>query len=168
MQEILRTAAERAGRIEREAVEHAQEIEQQAARKSELMLEDAFKRAWRILDGIDLMESGVGDMIGALRKEMEGFAADLGIATPDRDLEKGRENGSVGGHAEVERMIIEQVAILRREGRSRADAEHLVLRFKQGRDYLHVIDQIYEQGGKDPDETRTATVLALMAFFRWR
>lgn len=147
MQEILRTAAEKAERIERDAVEHAREIEQEAARKSELMLEDAFKRAWRILDGIDLMESGVGDMIGALRKEMEGFAADLGIATPGRDLDKGRENGSVGSHAEVEQMITEQVAILHREGTSRADAERLVMRFKQGGDYLHVIDRIYEQGG---------------------
>ena len=111
-----------------------------------MILEEAFKRAWRILDGIDLMESGVGDMIHALRKEMEGFAADLGIATPRRDVEKGRENGSVGSHAEVEQMITEQVAILRREGRSRADAERLVLRFAQGKDYLHVIDEIYQEG----------------------
>ena len=108
------------------------------------MLEEAFKRAWRILDGIDLMESGVGDMIHALRKEMEGFAADLGIATPRRELDRGSENGSVGSHAEFEKMITEQVAVLFRQGRPRADAEHLVLRFKQGKDYLHVIDEIYE------------------------
>jgi hypothetical protein len=109
------------------------------------MLEEAFKRAWRILDGIDLMESGVGDMIHALRKEMEGFAADLGIATPRRDLEKERENGYLAGHAEVEQMITEQVEILYREGRSRADAKRLVMRFAQGEDYLHVIDEIYER-----------------------
>jgi hypothetical protein len=148
VQEILRTATGNAERIELEAVDHAREIEQEAARKSGEMLEAAFNRAWRILDGIDLMESGVGDMIHALRKEMEGFAADLGIAAPRGDLGSGRENGTVGSHAEVEQMITEQVAILFREGRSRSEAEHLVMRFKQGEDYLHVIDQIYDQRGE--------------------
>jgi hypothetical protein len=162
----MRTAVGNAARIEREAVERAREIEQQATRKSGEMLSDAFKRAWRILDGIDLLESGVSDMIHALRTEMEGFAGDLGIALPGPEPESARENGAgsarasmpsrrlpgagalkhpehEGSHAEVEQMITEQVAILFREGRPRAEAEHLVMRFKQGGDYLHVIDDVY-------------------------
>jgi hypothetical protein len=104
VQEIMRTAGENAARIEREAVERAQKLESEAARRSEEMLGAAFKRAWRILDGIDLMESGVGDMIHALRTEMEGFAADLGIAVPEAGPDRTRENGagSVGSHSEVE------------------------------------------------------------------
>jgi len=142
---MMRTAAENAARIEREAAERAHTIESEAARKSEEMLGAAFKRAWRILDGIDLMESGFGDMIHALRSEMEGFAADLGIALPGPRPDRTRENGaaSAGSHAEVEQMITEQVAILHREGRPRTEAEHLVKRFKYGGDYLHIIDEIY-------------------------
>jgi hypothetical protein len=142
---MMHTAAENAARIEREAVKRAHAIESEAAHKSEEMLGAAFKRAWRILDGIDLMESGFGDMIGALRSEMEGFAADLGIALPPPRPDRTRENGaaSAGSHAEVEQMITEQVAILHREGRPRTDAEHLVKRFKYGGDYLHIIDEVY-------------------------
>jgi BMFP domain-containing protein YqiC len=82
VREIIDAAVERAGQIEKEAAERAQEVRREAERKSEEMLEEAFTRAWRILDGIDLLENGVGDMIGALRVEMEGFAADLGSALP--------------------------------------------------------------------------------------
>jgi hypothetical protein len=143
---MMCAAAENAARIEREAAERAHTIESEAARKSEEMLGAAFKRAWRILDGIDLMESGFGDMIHALRSEMEGFAADLGIALPGPRPDRTRENGaaSAGSHAEVEQMITEQVAILHREGRPRTEAEHLVKRFKYGGDYLHIIDEIYD------------------------
>jgi hypothetical protein len=141
----MRKAGENAARIEREAADRAHEIESEAARRSEEMLGAAFKRAWRILDGIDLMESGFGDMIHALRSEMEGFAADLGIALPGPRPNRTRTNGAVseGSHAEVEQMITEQVAMLHREGRPRAEAEHLVMRFKHGGDYLHIIDDVY-------------------------
>jgi hypothetical protein len=142
---MMSTAAENAARIEREASERAHAIESDAARKSEEMLGAAFKRAWRILDGIDLMERGFGDMIHALRSEMEGFAADLGIALPQPRPDRTRKNGaaSAGSHGEVEQLITEQVAILYREGRPRAEAEHLVMRFKHGGDYLQIIDEIY-------------------------
>jgi hypothetical protein len=40
-------------------------------------------------------------------------------------------------------MITDQVAILFRQGRPREDAEHLVMRFKHGQEYLHVIDEFY-------------------------
>jgi hypothetical protein len=145
VQEIMRTAGENAARIEHEAAERARQIESDAARKSEEMLGAAFKRAWRILDGIDLMESGFGDMMRALRSEMEGFAADLGIALPAPRPDRSRENGadSEASHTEVEQMITEQVAILHREGRPRREAEHLVLRFKHGGDYVHIIDEVY-------------------------
>jgi len=142
---MMRTAAENAARIEREAGERAHAIESEAAQKSEEMLGAAFNRAWRILDGIDLMERGFGDMIHALRSEMEGFAADLGIALPAPRPDRTRENGaaSAGSHADVEQMITEQVAMLHREGRPRTEAEHLVKRFKHGEDYLHIIDEVY-------------------------
>jgi hypothetical protein len=150
----MQTAVENAARIEREAIERAREIEREAARKSGEMLEDAFKRAWRILDGIDLMESGVSDMIHALRSEMEGFAADLGIALPGPAADTTRENGKAStprvagqeqSHAAVVQMITEQVGILFREGRPRSEAEHLVMRFKSGEEYLHLVDKIYGQ-----------------------
>jgi hypothetical protein len=103
-------------------------------------------------------------MITTLRREMEGFVADIGSALPSggrrplgghRRLVEDRtapsENGSHsprraergGTHAEVERMIVEQVAALHREGRSRAEAERFVMRFKQGEDYFHVLDRVY-------------------------
>jgi hypothetical protein len=170
VREILEAAVSRAEQIEREAIEWAAGTRQEAERKSAALIEQAFTRAWRILDGIDLLENGVGDMIAALRAEMEGFAADLGsAAAPDdrpvarepaagsvltpgenapapRSIPNVAENGSsqpAGDHVEVEQMIIEQVAELHRQGRPRAEAERLVMRFKQGQDYLHVIDRIY-------------------------
>jgi BMFP domain-containing protein YqiC len=85
VREIIDAAIERAAGIEREAADRAQEVTREAERKSEEMLEEAFTRAWRILDGIDLLENGVGDMIAALRAEMEGFAADLGSAAQGDD-----------------------------------------------------------------------------------
>jgi hypothetical protein len=149
---ILEAAAARAEQIEREATERAEQTRREAERKSEALLDEAFTRAWRILDGIDLLENGVGDMITALRAEMEGFAADLGSTNgsgparrlPPRAPSSPASNGPpAGNHVEVEQMIIDQVAALHRQGRPRAEAERLVLRFKQGREYLHVIDRIY-------------------------
>jgi flagellar biosynthesis/type III secretory pathway protein FliH len=87
VREIVDAAHQRAAEIEREATAGAQEIKRGAEREAQGILEEAFNRAWRILDGIDLLESGVGDLIGALRAEMEGFAADLGSAVP---AEEGR------------------------------------------------------------------------------
>jgi hypothetical protein len=158
----MRTAVENAARIEREAVERGREIEREAARKSGAVLDGAFKRAWRILDGIDLMESGVGDMIHALRNEMEGFAADLGIALPGPPEGVGGDGASSaranmlarrppgaqrseqgGSRAEIRQMITEQATVLFRQGRPRAEAEHLVMRFEEGVDYLHVVDDVY-------------------------
>jgi hypothetical protein len=104
----------------------------------------------------------VRDMIRTLRAEMENLAADLGSAWPvaARDNGSGASGGGradrlpaaadvqtrsehAGNHAEVEQMIIDQVEILFREGRSRAEAERFVMRFKQGQDYLHVVDEVY-------------------------
>jgi hypothetical protein len=153
VQEILDAAVSRAEQIEREATRRAKQTTQDAVRKSEALLKEAFTRAWRILDGIDLLENGVGDMIAALRAEMESFAADLGSsngAGPARRPPAGTlstpaygEPTVDGNHLEVEEMIVEQVAALHRQGRPRAEAERLVMRFKQGQDYLHVIDRIY-------------------------
>jgi hypothetical protein len=153
---LEREAADRAGRVERDAAEWADRVKREAEQRAQELFDESFKRAWRILDGIDLLESGVGDLIGALRAEMEGFAADLGSASPaegqaKRPLEQSSSTTrSVdafeqrdGNHAEVEQMIIEQVATMFHEGRSRADAERLVMRFKKGEHYLHVLDQFY-------------------------
>jgi hypothetical protein len=150
---ILQEAVSRAEQIEREATERARQTRQEAERKSEELLEEAFTRAWRILDGIDLLENGMSDMIAALRAEMEGFAADLGSANGDKPARRPQSgapsppisNGppADSDHVEVEQMIIEQVAMLHRQGRPRAEAERLVMRFKQGPEYLHVIDRIY-------------------------
>jgi hypothetical protein len=166
--QIERDAADRARDVEHEAAEWAQAVKRQAEHRAQEMFEEAFKRAWRMLDGIDLLESGVGDLIGALRAEMEGFAADLGSATPT----EGNAPSQLGeaapaaeavdpfeqknhSHAEVEQMIVEQVAAMFRAGRSRGDAERLVMRFKQGEDYLHVLDRIY--AGEGGGEASTAS-----------
>lgn len=112
VREILEAAVSKAEQIEREAGERAEQTRREAERKSEALLDEAFTRAWRILDGIDLLENGVGDMIGALRAEMEGFAADLGSgngAVSRRAASTGASSPSTGNsepldsdHADVD------------------------------------------------------------------
>jgi hypothetical protein len=54
--------------------------------------------------------------------------------------------GSTGCHPVVEDLISKQVAAMKERGQSRAEAERLVLRFQGGRNYLHVVDEIYPPG----------------------
>ena len=49
-------------------------------------------------------------------------------------------------HPIVEELISKQVSAMRRRGKSRAEAEALILRFQSGRNYLHVLDAIYPPG----------------------
>jgi hypothetical protein len=154
--EIIGAARERAAEIEKEATDRAERIEREAERKAQATLDDAYGRTWRMLDGIDLLESGVGELIRTLRAEMEAFAADIGSASPgtaasrepveadaappEMDPEVTQDNGS---SADIERMIKEQVATMHAQGLSRTEAERFLRRFKQGEHYLHVLDEIY-------------------------
>jgi hypothetical protein len=47
-------------------------------------------------------------------------------------------------------MIIDQLATMHSEGRPRSEAERFVMRFKQGDEYLHIIDRIYTSDGAEP------------------
>jgi hypothetical protein len=49
-------------------------------------------------------------------------------------------------HPIVEELISKQVSDMRLRGKPRGDAEALVLRFQNGRSYLHVVDAIYPPG----------------------
>jgi hypothetical protein len=54
--------------------------------------------------------------------------------------------GETSCHPIVEELISKQVSAMRLQGKPRADAEALVLRFQRGRNYLHVVDAIYPTG----------------------
>jgi hypothetical protein len=45
---------------------------------------------------------------------------------------------------------------MRRRGKSRAEAEAMVLQFVRGRNYLHVIDAVYPPGEPAPDPSAAA------------
>jgi hypothetical protein len=122
--------------LETFVVDKVREILDEAVSKAEQIEREAAERAERL---IRVLENSVGAMVSALRTEMEGFAADLGSRNGSRTPQAGND------HGEVEQMIIEQVAVLRRQGRPRAEAERLVMRFKQGHEYMHVIDRIYTE-----------------------
>jgi hypothetical protein len=49
-------------------------------------------------------------------------------------------------HPVVEELLSKQVSAMRLQGRSRADAEALVLRFLGGPNYLHLVDAFYPPG----------------------
>jgi hypothetical protein len=67
-------------------------------------------------------------------------AASPGAATPDI------------GSPEVREMIREQVTKMRRTGKSREDAARFLMRFKKGRSYLPIIDEVYgRDDGPEPE-----------------
>jgi hypothetical protein len=49
-------------------------------------------------------------------------------------------------HPVVEELLSKQVSAMRLRGKSRADAEALVLRFLGGPNYLHLVDAVYPPG----------------------
>ena len=181
--EIIKAAHDRAAEIEREATAKAERVQREAESRAQETLDDAYSRTWRMLDGIDLLESGVGDLIRTLRTEMESFAADLGSAAPRTSASGDSDDGDSaaemavdqtdeagapsedGSRAEVEHMIREQVANMHAQGMSRAQAERFLLRFKQGEHYLHVLDQIYKPEALELSPPRPAQPPA--ARIRW-
>jgi hypothetical protein len=65
---------------------------------------------------------------------------------PEAD-EHPRSNASTEGDQEVRDMIRQQLISLAEGGRNRADAERMLLRFRQGEQYFDLLDEIY------PEET---------------
>jgi hypothetical protein len=57
------------------------------------------------------------------------------------------------GSPEVREMIREQVTKMRRTGKSREDAARFLMRFKKGRSYLPIIDEVYGQDDVQGEET---------------
>jgi hypothetical protein len=75
------------------------------------------------------------------RHEIEKAAAAPAVSGDPRAPEE--SEGHQNDHAAVEEMIVGQLATMHSEGKSRSEAERFVMRFKQGEDYLHIIDRIY-------------------------
>ena len=49
-------------------------------------------------------------------------------------------------HPVVEELLSKQVSAMRLRGKSRAEAEAMVLRFLGGPNYLHLVDAVYSPG----------------------
>jgi hypothetical protein len=71
---ILEAAEARATEIERRADFNATQREQVAEHRSKQIVESVFNRASRVLDSIDLVESALSGMLGALRDELQSLA----------------------------------------------------------------------------------------------
>jgi hypothetical protein len=185
IREIVETAKGRAAQIEEEAARRQGELEPVSDWKAQETLENGSDRLSRLLDGIDLLESGFRGMLGTLRTEVEGLRAELVEAprppeppqqedeaqtkeAPDRQSSVLSEEGldqsaepshpvplklvtggddSPEGRLELEEMIRAHIRNMFDSGRSRAEAERFLTRFKSGENYRAVLNEIYPQVG---------------------
>ena len=168
---IVESAEARASRIEDEALEKASRIEQVSQGRLAEVLEDSRARVEQLLARIDAAEASLGESVRALRSQAgqisgelarvgaEPFLADEpsppeeaapAAPSPEEPADEAAEARSEAASAtpadpEVRELIRQQLATLAEGGRTRADAERMLLRFRQGEQYFDLLDEIYPE-----------------------
>jgi hypothetical protein len=174
---IVERAQARASHIEDQALEKANRIEQGSDRRAREVLEDSRQRIALMLSEVDAIERSVGEAVSSLRAETARLTGRIDQAktepllAPDPEppapeveaqAEAPSPNGDVDASQvaepdkdmptlisapEVREMIRQQLLSLAEAGRTRADAQRMLLRFKEGEQFFDLLDEIY------PEET---------------
>ena len=154
---ILDLAEKDANDVRRRAEETARRTEGDAQRRAEEIFKAALERASTVLDSIDAIEHGLTGMATGLRAESSTLTAKLTAETtgklpelpPGEQPEGGDADALVTDAAtEVEQLplpVLIQATLykMRHEGRSRADAEHVLSRFQIDDLYADILDRVY-------------------------
>jgi cell division septum initiation protein DivIVA len=168
---IVESAEARAAEIEDQALEKASRLEQNSESRLEAALEDSRQRLARMLSEIDAVEASLGQSVSSLRAEAQRLTGELGRAAtepfepPDPPMAEAEadpgepaqespeaiaepdEQAPIAGVADpaVREMIQQQLRGLAESGRTRADAERMLLRFHEGEQYFDLLDEIYPE-----------------------
>jgi hypothetical protein len=134
-----------------------------------VVFEDSRARVAQIFAELDSVERSLDEGVQALRAEAERLSGELSkageepleAAAPELPAEDGAgaqtepeaaaetelESPAPATDPAVRELIRQQLVSFAKDGRTRADAERMLLRFKQGDQYFDLLDDIY------PDET---------------
>jgi len=152
---IVESAEARAATIEDQALEKASRIEQESEQGRDAAFERCRGRLDRLLAEIDAVETSLGSAVQSLRAEAVQLTGDLTGASaaplpveeePEPEPEPEPPPSPDAAETEnVRELIREQLASLATAGRTRSDAERMLLRFRQGDQYLDLLDEIYPE-----------------------
>jgi cell division septum initiation protein DivIVA len=166
---IVESAEARAAEIEDQALENASRLEQNSERRLEAAFQDSRQRLTQMLSEIDAVEASLGQAVSSLRAEAQRITTELSRAAtepfeppdpPTAEVDSGEtEEESPADVAEpdesalitsaidpaVREMIQMQLRGFAETGRTRADAERMLLRFHQGEQYFDLLDEIYPE-----------------------
>lgn len=168
---IVSSAEARAAEIEDQALEKATRVEQNSEHRLERAFEESRDRLMRMLSQIDAAERSLGESVQSLQSEAEELKGDLNRAStepfgeeeapppptepppvvtqaeaPAVDFPPVPEALSppvAVADPEIRDLIRQQLLALAEGGRTRADAERMLLRFRQGEQYFYLLDEIY-------------------------
>jgi len=162
-------ALERAAELERESQESANELFHVSVERSDRMLEaiDALER--EIAAVISLLREeaeklaeelragrvkhedvprGVPEQETEAETPLEEAGGDEGEYEVEAETESAPE-ATNGGSPEVREMLHKQITQLYESGKPREDAQHFLLRFKQGEYYLDMVEEVYGSDEED-------------------
>jgi len=171
---IVERAQERATEIEDQALDKAGRIERSSDRRSHQVLEDSRQRIALILSEVDAIERSLGEAVDSLRVEAKRLTGRIDRAqsepllVPEPEPEApasgpDSRNGDFDAQSdaaaaqptedaprqvsvlEVREMIRQQLLSLAEAGRTRADAQRMLLRFKEGEQFFDLLDEIYPE-----------------------
>jgi hypothetical protein len=171
---IVENAQARAVEIEDQALEKASRMEQDSERRLDSAFAESKQRLAHMLSQIDAVEVSLNESVRVLRAEAQQLTGDLSGAATDpfaveeplppaeeeaqpeapvseaagdeAPAEPAQEMHRPGGSDPAVRDLIrQQLQTLADHGRARADAERLLLRFKQGEQYFDLLDDIYPE-----------------------
>lgn len=177
---IVERAEARAAEIEDRALEKAGQVEQRSKHRAHEVFQGSRERVGRMLADLDAVERSVKEAVASLREEAERLAGELDSARSESfepvepavavAVVEQQDDGAPAEPAEgaegaepdddqyvtdfadedVREMIRQQLFSLAASGRNRADAERMLLRFRQGEQYFDLLDEIYpeETGGR--------------------
>jgi hypothetical protein len=166
---IVEGAEARAAEVEDRALEKASRLEQHSEHRLEATFQESRQRLAQMLSEIDAVEISLGQAVSSLRTEAQRLAGDLSRAatepfepphpptaeadpaeTPEAsppDIAEPDEKAPIVGAIDpaVRDLIHQQLRALSESGRTRADAERMLLRFHQGDQYFDLLDEIYPE-----------------------
>jgi hypothetical protein len=148
-------AAAKARALEHETQARANELLKQSQERASEVLNVAIERAERMVEGTDTLQRELGKVIASFKEEIELLTAELQQAKANLSAAGGPAAASRARVGEdepetaattVRDMLRQEVVELAQSGRTREDAERMLMRFDQWPQHRDLLDEVYNGG----------------------
>jgi len=160
VRQIIDTVVARVAEIEQEAVREARELSQRSEQGAREAASFALDRSLQLTSTLEMVAGTVTEMTAALRTGVDAVLEGLRgvqearVESPDVEAEPEPESDGetlmdlrVEPSPELTEMFREQITMMRDDGKPRNEARRVLKRYRWGRHFFGMLDEIYSSDG---------------------